>query len=211
MRLILCFLLLSFQVAGQDSSVVKVIQDLPSQEPFDTSRSYRKVEQEYVYIIGTKDLYDIFGYEISTKYWSFNFADYHILGQQMDNKWVWQTRENKKAFVEIPSTTKFGYVGVKLANSRSGYFHDTLTQADNNIDSAELYTHGHGDCFARFTYSVMHDRYYSAIILVEKNYWGGCRAGGSKAYTISFTMPRNIIQYSKNTILMDKYRDGSED
>jgi hypothetical protein len=85
MRLLFGFLLFCINTSGQDiflpkdSSFVKLIEDLPSQEPFDTSRSYHKAEQKYVYIISTKDLSDIFGYEISTKYWEFNFADYHIL------------------------------------------------------------------------------------------------------------------------------------
>lgn len=55
----------------------------------------------------------IFGDGNSAKYWDFNFADYHILGQQVNNEWIWQKRENKKAFFEIPSTAQFGWVGSK--------------------------------------------------------------------------------------------------
>jgi len=209
MRLLFGFLLLSINSFCQDSSVVKIIEDLPSQEPFDTSRTYHRVEKAYVYIIGTKDLYDIFGYEISTKFWEFNFADYHILGQQINNQWIWQMRENQKAFTIIPSTTKFGYAGTKVANGRTSFFEDTLMRAPK--DSARWYTQGHGDCFARFEYAVVQDKYHPVVLLKEWNYWGGCRAGGSKAYTISFIMPSNIAQYSKNTILMKKYGDESED
>ena len=96
MRLLFCLLLFSIKSSGQDilfpkdSSFVKIIEELPSQEPFDTSRTYHRVEHAYVYIIGTKDLYDIFGFEISAKYWEFNFSEYHILGQQINNKWTWQ-------------------------------------------------------------------------------------------------------------------------
>src|SRR6185503_15092135 len=150
MRLLFSLLLFSINISGQDilfpkdSSFVKLIEDLPSQEPFDTSRTYHKVEQAYVYITGTKDLYDIFGYEISTKQWEFNFADYHILGQRVckqcllycnhdgerapchrnacNYEWVWQMRENKKTFKEIPSTTNQGYVGAKLTDNRLDFF-----------------------------------------------------------------------------------------
>ena len=214
MRLLSGLLLFCVNAAGQDpfsprdSSVIEIIKELPANDPFDTSRSYQKVEQQYVYIISNNDLYRIFGYEISAKYWDFNFADYHILGQQIKNEWVWQMRENKKAFVEIPSTTQFGWGGTKLANGRMRFFGDSLMRSAN--DSAKWYAEGHGDCFARFEYAVVKDKYYSVVILKEKNYWGGCRAGGCKAYTISFAMPQNIVQYSKKTILMDKYRNEDE-
>lgn len=214
MRLLFGLLLFVTNVSGQDilspkdSSVIEIIEELPSHEPFDTSRSYQRVEQQYVYIISNNDLYRIFGYETSANYREFNFADHHILGRQINSYWNWQKRENKKAFVEIPSTTQFGYVGTKVANEPTVFFEDTLMRSPN--DSAQWYTQGHGDCFARFEYAVVRDKHHPVVLLIERNYWGGCRAGGSKAYTISFTRPQNIVQYSKNTILMDKYRNQPE-
>jgi hypothetical protein len=217
MRFLFGFLLFCINASGQqglfskDSSVFKILYDLPLHEPFDTSRNYQKVDREYVYIISDSDLYKIFGYETSVKYQDFNFTDYHIFGQQVKKDWIWQIRENKRAFNEVPSITTNGYAGIKIAGGRSSYFEDTLMLPVNNKDTARWYTHGHGDCFAYFRYGVFHDKYHPVVLLKEWNYWGGCRAGGSKAYTISFTMPRNVVQYSKNTILMNKYRDSEED
>jgi hypothetical protein len=118
-------------------------------------------------------------------------------------------RENKKAFNDIPSTTNPGYAGAKLTKGRPDFFGDTVLHSIQ--DSAQWYTNGHGDCFARFRYTVVQDKYHPVVLLIERNYWGGCRAGGSKAFTISFARPPNIKQYSKNTILMDKYKDHPED
>jgi hypothetical protein len=215
MRLLFGLLLFGVNTSGQniifpkDSSVISIVGDLPSTEPFDTSRAYQKRKQRYVYILSGKDVYEIFGYSVSDKYQNFNFKDYHILGQQVTNKWTWQLRENKKAFVEVPSTTKFGWVGFRLANGTTSYLKDSLMQLIS--DSVQWATEGRGDCKAHFNYSVVRDKYYPTLLLIERNYWGGCRAGGSKAYTISFVMPRNILQYSKNTILMNKYRDQPEE
>jgi len=206
MRLLLGLLLFCMNGSAQDSS--RVIE-LPIHEPFDTSRSYQKVNRQFVYIISNNDLYSIFGYAIATKYWEFDFKKYHILGKLVKNEWIWQVRENKKSFIGISSDTKPGYAGIKSANGRASYFEDTLMSSGS--DTARWYTHGHGDCFARFEYSVVQDKYYSTVILIEKNYWGGCRAGGSQAFTISFVKPKENVQYFKNTILMDKYKDQIED
>ena len=86
MRLLFGFLLFSINTFSQDSSIVKVIEDLPSQQTFDTAHGYKKVEQKYVYIISDNDTYNIFGYEAAVRYRDFNFADYHILGQQINGK-----------------------------------------------------------------------------------------------------------------------------
>ncbi len=217
----------------KDSSVVKRIEGLPSMEPFDTTDAYRKVKQRYVYIISKNDLYRIFDYNTAMKLYGFNFADYHILGQQLcihcyrncnhngvispchrnacDYEWIWQMRENKIAFVEIPSTTKAGHVDANLPEGRTSFFYDTLIRSGKDIINTNWYTHGHGDCFARFKYGVFHDTYYNVVLLKEWNHWGGCRAGGSKTFTISFVMPQNVVQRSKSIILMKNYGDEPED
>lgn len=236
MRLLVGFLLLSANLAGQDliyikdSSVVNTIAWLPSAEPFDTTRSFRKAEQKYIYIISDHDLYDLFGYNKTVDNRQFDFTNYHILGTQLcrqcleycshnegktdchrnicSYEWVWQMRDNKKAFTEIRSVTKDGHVGNKLPKGRLDFFGDTIiigSTADRN--HVQWYTHGRGDCHARFLYVVYLDKYYPVTLLKELNHWGGCRAGGNWAFTISFFLTRKVAQYSKNVVLMKNYRD----
>ena len=56
--------------------------------------------------------------------------------------------------------------------------------------------------FCQVQYAVFADKYYPSIVLKEWNYWGGCRAGGSKDYTISFKEPEGVLYKVKRTILM---------
>lgn len=212
----------------KDSSVVKMIEDLPSQEPFDTAHSYHKVTVPYVYIMSDNDVYRTFGYYAGVRYLEFNFADYHIFGEQRcrqcmqychhdegqtnchrnvcNREWVWAMRENKKAFAEVSSVTLPGHVEAKLPDGRRSFFGDTVITS--SADSmTRWYTHGGGDCFARFTYTVVADQHNQALLLIERNFWGGCRAGGSWNFTISFKMPPGILHKRKNIILMEKYNN----
>ena len=151
------------------------------------------------------------------KYYQYNFSDYHILGEQKckqciehcrhdegrtechrnacDKEWIWVVRDNKKAFTEIPVRTILGHD----RNDVPRYNDTIITTAP---DTSKWYTTGHGDCFARFTYAVFADKYHPSIVLKEWNYWGGCRAGGSKDYTISFKEPEGVLYKVKRTILM---------
>lgn len=226
MRLLFCLLLLNSVVSAQsfyfpgDSAVVSTVE-LPAKEPFDTARSYFRVTSPYVYIISDKDLYDHFGYNISMKFYQFNFDDFHILGIQQcrqcltfcnhdkgekschrnacNKEWVWVKRDNKKAFTAIPSYALPWY-------DRKGLpmYHDTIITA--SPDTSKWFTTGHGDCFARFEYAVVTDKYHPALILKEWNYRGGCRAGGSKPAMIVYKEPEGILYKIKRTILMEKQR-----
>lgn len=212
----------------KDSAFIKIIADLPAAEPFDTAHSYRRVNQPYVYIISDKDIYKNFGWQLSAKYREFDFSNYHILGRQACRQcllycrhdedqtachrnrcsigWVWLMRENKKAFTEVSSVTLPGHVEAKLPEGRHSFFGDTIISS--SADSmTRWYTHGGGDCHARFEYSVSSDKYYPVLLLTERNFWGGCRAGGSWNFTVSFKVPPGILYHSKNIILMEKYRN----
>jgi hypothetical protein len=224
MRLLFCLLLFDCSVSAQtfffpgDTAVVSTI-DLPAKEPFDTARSYFRVQSPYIYIISDKDLYDHFGYDISMKFYKFNFADFHILGtlqcrqclmycnhdkgeqnchrNACNKEWVWVKRDNKKAFTAIPSYTE------PLQERKDlPMYHDTIITA--SADTSRWFTTGHGDCFARFEYAIVADKYHPVLILKEWNYWGGCRAGGSKPATIVFKEPQGILFKTKRTILMEK-------
>ena len=209
MRLLACLLLFYLPASAQnlfpekDSSIVKFV-DLPSTEPFDTARAYDRVSGPYVYISSDHDIYRYFGYEIASKYRSINFTDYHILGKKgPDTKWVWMMRENKKAFTEIPVIVSRGHIGPGLGADHRSFFGDTVIRAKIVTDTSRWHTTGHGDCFARFTYAIYADNYYPALLMREWNHWGGCRAGGSWEYTLSFLKPAGIVYMMKNTILMD--------
>ena len=224
MRILFCLLLFTTTASSQsfyfpgDSAVVSTI-DLPATQPFDSSRAYYKVKGPYVYIISDKDLYDHFGYDISMKFHQFNFHDFHILGALLCNQclagcdhrngernchrnacimeWVWVKRENKKAFTAVPSITVPRY-----QEKGQPQYRDTVITATG--DTASWYTTGHGDCFARYTYALIADKYHHALILKEWNHYGGCRAGGSKPVTIVFKEPEGVLFKTKRTILVQK-------
>ena len=154
-----------------------------------------------------KDLYDHFGYAASMKFYQFNFTDFHILGTLQCSQcltgcdhdkgkrnchrnacireWIWEKRENKKAFTVIPSFAIPGHPEKDLPRH-----HDTVTTTAPS--TSRWYTTGHGDCLARFKYAIVADKYYPTLILKELNYWGGCRAGGSKPFTIVFKQLREF-------------------
>jgi hypothetical protein len=212
--------------SGKDGSVIKLIDDLPASEPFDTAHAYRKVNSPYVYIISDKDMYDNFGWPTPEKYWEFNFKDYHILGifecrqclefchheegqtnchrNRCNEEWIWLMRDNKKAFTEIPVKTMPGHEGNDLPLTFHKFFGDTIIKMIADTSIAQWYTTGQGDCMVHFTYGLFTDNYHPVLLLKEWNHWGGCRAGGAKASTISFTMPPGILYHKKNTILREK-------
>lgn len=225
MRLLVCLLFISGAVSAQsffapgDSAVVSTI-DLPAKQPFDTARPFLRVEDPYIYIISEKDLYDHFGYDVSMNFYKFNFTDYHIMGSLQcrqcllfcnhdkgeknchrnacNKEWVWVKRDNKKAFTTIPSYTSTWYERKDVP-----MYYDTILAASK--DTSRWYTVGRGDCFGRYEYAIIADKYYPALILKEWNYWGGCRAAGSKPATIVFKEPEGILYKTKNTILMGKW------
>lgn len=235
MKILFAFLLCCNAVCGQtllfpkDSSLKKMIDDLPSREPFDTAQAYKRVAGLFVYLISDNDVYSLFGYKTGVKYSEFNFADYHIFGtyqcrqclqnchhdegqtschrNRCNNVWIWLMRENKKAFTEIPSTTFPGHVGALLPAGRESFFGDTIIKSTTDTIKTRWYTTGHGDCMAHFNYALLADKYHPVLLLKEWNFYGGCRAAGSKDYTISFTMPPGILHHTKNTILVKKYSD----
>jgi len=211
---------------GRDSSIIKIIDDLPSSEPFDTANAYRKVNRPYVYIISDHDLYNVFGFELSEKYRGFNFADYHILGTmqckqcleycQHDEgninchrnsctpEWVWVMRDNKKAFARIPVTVIPEHIGTEFPSNLHLLFGDTLIKAATDTSMTNWYTTGHGDCLAHFNYELVTDKYHPVLLLKEWNYWGGCRAAGIKHYTISFKMPADHLYHTKNIAFAER-------
>lgn len=224
MRMLFCLLLFSSTVSAQslffprDSAYISSV-DLPAKQPFDTARAYFKVKSPYIYIISDKDLYDHFGYNVLMKFYKFDFTNFHILGTLQciqcligcnhDNgrrnchrnacmrEWVWVKRDNKKAFTTIPSHNIPWYERKDLP-----MYHDTIIKT--SADTSKWFTTGHGDCFASFKYAIVADKYHPALILKEWNYWGGCRAGGSKPATIVFKEPEGILHKIKRTILMEK-------
>jgi hypothetical protein len=224
MRMLFCLLLFNSTVSAQtfffpgDSAIISTV-DLPAEEPFDTARAYYRVKSSYVYIISDKDLYDHFGYEVRMRFYQFNFTDFHILGtlqckqclircnhdkgkrnchrNACVREWVWVKRENKKAFTAIPSYTIPWYERKDILR-----YHDTIITA--SADTLMWHTTGQGDCLARFKYTILADKYYPALILKEWNYWGGCRAGGSKPATIVFKEPEGVFYKIKRTILVEK-------
>jgi hypothetical protein len=112
-------------------------------------------------------------------------------------------RENKKAFTEVPVITLPGYTGVPA--DRRFFYMDSVIQTATDTGKTKWYTTGQGDCFASFKYRLYTDKYQPVLLLKEWNYWGGCRAGGSKDYTLTFSMPVGIRYTFKNTILVEKY------
>ncbi len=224
MRFLLFLLLFNSTVSAQpiffpgDSAAVSTI-DLPAHEPFDTARAYLKISSPYIYIISDKDLYDHFGYNVSMRFREFNFTEFHILGVQecrqcvfrcyhamgkrnchrnaCNREWLWLKRENKKAFATVPSFSVPWFERKELPR-----YHDTVITTSN--DTSSWHTTGHGDCFARFNYAVVADKFYPSLILKEWNHWGGCRAGGSKPATIVYKEPKGILYKTKRTILVEK-------
>lgn len=232
MKLLICLLFFSNLVMAQslgfakDSAFVKLIDDLPAKHPFDTSKSYwYKIKYEYLYIISDKDLYEVFGYNIATRYRNFGFETYHILGKEIckqcelychhdegqrdchrnvcNKEWTWIMRDNKRAFTEIPSKGNLPLTSEQTELIKYKYS-DTVLISNSDAGTATWITQSGGDCHATFKFGVFRDNYYQAIILKEWNYYGGCRAGGFWEFAINFPMPNGNFQTSKNVIFMKR-------
>lgn len=230
MRLLILFTFFSLSTSAQsfllfnDSSVVKEIE-LPSAQPFDTAHPYRKVKNPLVYVCSNNDLYDLFGYNYFLKYRDFDFNNYHILGQEVCRQchivckhdegdknchrnrcnlvWKWVMRRNNIAFSEIPVSALPQDSESAIQKIGRLNWRDTVIQDKENPASGKWYTTGGGDCHARFSYKIYTDNFHSALLLREWNYYGGCRAGGFKEFTLSFKLPDGIKQFTKSTTHVD--------
>lgn len=232
MKLLICLILCSNVAMAQsfgftkDSAFVKVIDDLPTKEPFDSVKSYGStVKETYLFILSDKDVYEIFGWSVSSRYRDFNFENYHILGKEIckqcemyckhsegelnchrnvcNNEWVWLMRNNIKAFTEIPSNTKLNLS--EEENSVLQYrYTDTVLQSNSETGRATWLTHSGGDCHATFRFGIFRDNYFPAILLKEWNRNGGCRAGGFWKFAINFLMPVGNFQKSKKVLFVKK-------
>ena len=111
-------------------------------------------------------------------------------------------RDNKKAFTEIPVKTMPGHMGTDPSLNPHSFWADTIIRMVADSGRAQWFTTGRGDCMAHFNYGLFVDKFHPVLLLKEWNHWGGCRAGGTRLSTISFTMPLAILYRKKNTILM---------
>lgn len=201
-----------------DSALVRYIDSLPAEQPFDTSRPWQKWDIQLLYIVSDRDIYHLFGYTVSRQFKETDFSRYHILGEQRCNqcmttchhedgqtachrnrcnlKWVWSLRENSKAFDSIAITNL-----IPLPEGNVGQRSDTVIRAEAGF--SDWYVTGFGDCHARFEYNLFADRWYPSIILIERNIYGGCRAAGRKEYLIRFPEQTGKKEFYKQTILVD--------
>jgi hypothetical protein len=208
-----------------DSASIKIMDSLPSAEPFDTANRWKKAAGPYQYIISQNDLYDYFGWHLYVQYMNFDFANYHILGIKQyrqcleycrhetgvslchrnicSEDWVWRMRDNKKAFTEIPSVAFPGHKAASIPGGQKYFLKDTVMVKEEVSTLTAWYTHGGGDCHARVEYRLFRDKYYPAVLLKELNYYGSCRAGGFWDFTVSFRKPPGMMYYIKRTILTE--------
>ena len=181
---------------NQDDFLVNLISHLPVQQPFNPTHLNSTIKLPYIYILGENDLYDLFGYEVSSKFRKFDFKVYHILGIPTgDNyqNWRWLMRENQKVFEEIPATT--------ILDVQHSYIKDTMISS--SIDSlSKWYTTSFGDCHATFEYQVFLDNLYPVLLLKEKDHYGGCRAMRIRKNVIIFkTIPKDLWRIKKTIFL----------
>lgn len=231
--LLLCFIssIIHAQVTyfSYDSAAVKLVETLPSKEPFDTAYKWRKAENAYIYIGSCDDVYDLFGYNVASQYKDFDFSSFHILGKSVCRQcemycdhhsghtnchrnrcqysWVWAIRKNDQAFMEIPSGTDPGIDTAFFYSKKIRTYHDTVISHPSDIKRSVWLTHSQGDCMARFTFAVFRDMYYPVLLLKEWNQYGGCRAARFEQFTISFETPPGINQFIKQVIRIDKLED----
>jgi|GEM_PF-1325614 hypothetical protein len=235
MRTLLIFFCLSGTVQAQifpidnDSAFVRFQEGLPAMEPFDTAQRWEKADGPYQYIVSSDDLYDLFGYEVFSRFRDFDFKKYHILGLQTCSKcqltcrlagmqpgchadrcctsWVWMIRENDRAFSLIPSLTMETDKTDTLTISARRNYRDTVLGLPGEKNRKYWYTSAGGDCHAKFSYALLQDKYFPVILMKEWNYYGGCRAGGYWEYTIQFNQPEKNRHYVKRTILMERWKN----
>jgi hypothetical protein len=211
-----CLIILLFLVSSAtaqntfqpDSAFISIMNDLPNQQPFDTAHTYKKVSGSLIYLKSRGDVYNIFGYETQKNFSDFNFTEQHILGINIskNNEWIWLLRENKKAFTVIPSKTLPGHTSAEFTQGRKSFYNDTVITP--KADSLSYwYTTGRGDCHASFAYYVSTDNYYPVALLTEIVYWGGCRAAGSKDFTVTYNEPKGIKTHIKTRISVERYKE----
>ena len=185
-------------------------------------------KDSFIYIVSDNDLYDLFGYAAMIKYRDIDFTRYHLLGiytcrpcflycrhdlyknechwNVHEAEWIWLLRENTKALDILPSVTDKGHIDTDIPHQREEWRDDTVLSRKTLPGYAGWYTTGGGDCHARISYTLYADRYYPVYLLQEWNRYGGCRAAGFWAFTISFPEPGKQRHYIKRRILLD--RDG---
>ena len=212
--------------AGADSAFISLIGSLPGKEPFDSSRKWNQSTDPYLYILSDNDLYNLFGYAVMTRMKDFDFTHQHILGLRTCKQcflfcrhdrgekkchrnahylqWIWLARDNGRAFSGLSSVTDSGHIDTEIPGQREEWLQDTVLPRPSQPGQNAWYTQGGGDCHARISYTVHADRYYPVLLLKEWNEYGGCRAGGFWAFTISFPAPGKKVQYVKRTILLEK-------
>ncbi len=209
----------------KDSAAVERVSGLPGEEPFDTAHPYNRAGENYIYILSSNDVYHLFGYSTYTEFSRFDFSRYHITGIQVcmqcrrvcrheeglttchrnrcQQEWIWLKRENEKAFTGIPSLFKEGHADVALPDGRQYFLRDTVIPKTPGSAMMAWYINAGGDCHARYEFDVLSDRYYPVVLLKEWNYYGGCRAGGFRDFTVTFTAPENKHYFIRRTVLMD--------
>ena len=231
MRYILIFLCCwgtaraQFISIGNDKAFVRYQEGLPAAEPFDTAQRWQKAEGPYQYIVSRDDLYNFFGYGIYSSFQDFDFEQYHILGiktckncqscllhgmepgchaNRCQYSWVWMIRDNDKAFRLLPSLTLPTDQQDELAAARIRQYRDTVVDVPGEKNRKLWYTNAGGDCHARFSYTLLQDKYFPTLLLKEWIYDGGCRAGGFWEFTIQFKQPDKNRAYIKRSILRDR-------
>lgn len=222
MRTLLVCLLFSIELPAQsffpDSAFIRFI-DLPASEPFDTSELSQRVKSSHIYLASRRDVYTVFGYAMSTKFYGFDFDNTHILGKQecrdcrltckheqgevnchrnrCTYSWKWSVRDNRKAFTEIPFTTVSGHAGPGITKHVYG---DSVMNHPTDSGIHRWYTMTSADRFARFHFNLYSDNYYPVVVLKEFIRYGGSRASGSWDNTILFRKPDRVSQFTKHTI-----------
>lgn len=212
------------QISIKDSAFIKELE-LPRQQPFDTGRKHGYVKDSLIYLLSEMDVYNLFDYATGMQLYGFNFSDYHIVGRlacrqcllfcnheegkthchrnRCNETWIWMMRSNKKAFRSIPFKAYPEHIEYDFKGSRKSFIKDTLIIADAD-STARWYINSGGDCKASFEFILRADNYYPVITLTERNFWGGCRAGGRWRFTIAFKNLPGVVHYSKSIILEKK-------
>lgn len=235
MRIIFLLILLVASVARaqvtyftEDSAAVKLIDSLPSEEPFDTARKWNKAESPFIYLGSENDVYNVFGYAAAGHYRGFDFNRFHVLGKRVCRQcemyckhsagqtachrnrcqysWVWAVRDNQKAFSSLFSTTKSGFDESITGQKKLHTYRDTVMTDPGDRAVSAWFTYAQGDCMASFTFGLFKDRYYPVLLLKEWNQYGGCRAARFDEYTILFRKTEGINYYIKQVKLVSQER-----
>ncbi|HYC40772.1 MAG TPA: hypothetical protein VEB63_09805 [Chitinophagaceae bacterium] len=187
------------QRGTKDSAFVADMQGLPASQLFRPDQGKRQRDTGLIYVISHDDVYELFGYMRAQSLSAFDFSHYHILGLREAGTWKWKIRENSKAFSLVP---------VKLLDGHPPEIKHLWGDSVQRFagDTLKWFVTAGGDCFARFRYELLGDNYYSAFLLKEWNYWGGCRAARFRDFTIQFHHSGALRHYSTHTILADRWK-----